>query len=292
GKSRGLGDVDKRQGQLPIVYCPDCIKDMIRENGFGYFRKNWGRENWCDNHDIALHHLESNNYRSSVKLLKKLLLGESIGSKVIKGASPKKRKAIDEDIEHSPLKLFFPVRTVECSARRIGLCLAENWSELLGMNLPIEPDELLILIRWLVYSSSDSHEFFKAKINLGRLIAIFQKFLPLVDLFNNDFSYVRLCVGARSELSEIVLVPKDRDCLSCDNKKCVAQMNGAKEIENIDFSYLVHNSTSLRRLSFQQMHLPRTGPNLWSPIQIKNWIEVDKLAKAECIEINTGSVSQ
>ncbi|MEZ8740543.1 hypothetical protein AB6E21_10980 [Photobacterium swingsii] len=40
-------------GQLPITYCPDCIKEMIRENGFGYFRKNWGRESWCDNHDIA-----------------------------------------------------------------------------------------------------------------------------------------------------------------------------------------------------------------------------------------------
>lgn len=38
----------------PVTFCLDCIRESIRENGFGYFKSTWWRSHWCRNHQKRL----------------------------------------------------------------------------------------------------------------------------------------------------------------------------------------------------------------------------------------------
>ncbi len=270
---------------MSIAYCPRCMKEMIKEIGFGYFRKSWRSGHICRIHGTALHTINSESYETSIKAVRKLLAGKKVPSKVLAHVPELNRKP---EASSQRLRLFYPIRTVECSARVIGLRLAKCRDELMSMGFQIEEHWIRRWLRGLVDSQIDSKEHKQARAHLGHLMSVLQNFKPLADFINKEFSYARLWVGPRKQLSEILLLPKERQCSTCENKQCGERIADSQEVDNIDLQYLTVNSTSLRRLGFQQMHLPSTGPHLWSPIRIKDWESKEEIKENSKILLISG----
>ncbi|HCH0917954.1 TPA: hypothetical protein NKP32_003601 [Vibrio parahaemolyticus] len=67
---KGKRTVGKPKGGLPITFCSSCIKDMIRDRGYAYFRKNWEHDGKCEFHDIPLSCLTATDYKSTANRLK------------------------------------------------------------------------------------------------------------------------------------------------------------------------------------------------------------------------------
>jgi len=274
-----------------IKYCHKCIEEMLRENGFGYFRKDWGGKRWCYTHDVSFRTIKSSCYKTSVELVRKLLSGKKVPSRELCKNQPAPHELNDNQFkrEHS-LKLFYPIRAVKCSAKVIGKCLIENQSDLSEYGLPVGVDWLNLWIRNLVFAPINSLAFYTAENDLERLMVLLQQFSPLVNLLDRNFSYYKLWVGPRKQLSEIILAPKNRACNDCKNQLCRVKMEKAMLIDRPNLNYLVENSTSLRRLAFQQLHLPVTGVHPWSPIKIKNYIEKEELESSVVMKITSGGV--
>jgi hypothetical protein len=63
----------------PVTFCLDCIKESIREYGFGYFKAVWWRSHWCRIHQKHLSVLCSEGKHFSQDI-RKILSGQSVPS--------------------------------------------------------------------------------------------------------------------------------------------------------------------------------------------------------------------
>jgi len=261
-----------------IKYCHKCIEDMLRENGFGYFRHYWNSKRWCYTHNESFRVIKSGDYKTSVALVRDILSGKKVPSWKLCKSKPASHKRNDNQFKRdNSLKFFYPIRAVKCSARIIAKCLIENKSDLNEYGLPVELDWLNLWTRNLIFSPTNSMDFYRAKNDLELLMVLLQQFTPLVNFIERNFDYYKLGVGPRKQLSEVILAPKKRACHECETQCCRVKIEKAMLIDRPNLNYLVEHSTSLRRLAFQQLHLPVTGTHAWSPIKIKNYIEKEEL---------------
>lgn len=253
----------KSKGGLPITFCPVCIKGMIRGRGYAYFRKSWEYDGKCEFHNTPLSCLTTTDYKSTVKAVKRLLTGKNVPSDEIV------RVGIRNFTESERVNLFYPIKTVACVGKELGICLARHMGELLSSKwLPLDVKDMINLTHTLISSPIDSREYKHGCKLLGQIMVLLQNFKPLADYLNHNCSYVKMLGGARNQLAEIVLVPKKKACDSCSDLFCKKRIKKSHYIKHLDADYLAETSTPLKRLGYQQNILQSTGKYLWSPIII------------------------
>ena len=60
-----------------ITFCPDCIRESIQENGFGYFKSIWWKSHWCRVHQKKLNVICSEGKKLSQDILT-ILSGKTV----------------------------------------------------------------------------------------------------------------------------------------------------------------------------------------------------------------------
>lgn len=254
----------KTEAFLDITYCPQCIKEMIHKCGHGYFKKKWNDCDWCDTHDIHLRKIETDSYKTSVKLVQELLHGKDVPSCISIYSQESKVEGKKTNDEES-LKLFYPIHATVCSARAIGNFLWQ-YQKVMQDYFPFMTNEKLYrLMSPRVHISN----FYIEAMNLGTYeLASLQQFVNLVDYLGDEFSYYEVSVGPREQFSEILLIPDHSRCEGCPVSRCKSLVKKAKKVDSDCREDMLKKSTSYNRFIANVSEIRIAGELPWSPIII------------------------
>ncbi|MCY7296239.1 hypothetical protein [Alteromonas sp. a30] len=64
------------QRKTNITFCPSCIKECLKANGFGYFKSEWQINQKCEIHGTSLYFLPESSRQKAIDSIRTILLGE------------------------------------------------------------------------------------------------------------------------------------------------------------------------------------------------------------------------
>lgn len=74
----------KHDKQISLVkYCPECIKEQIKNKGFSYFKVEWSNSNYCEKHGCDIYTIDNKRDKFLFQELSNILSGNFTKSKQI-----------------------------------------------------------------------------------------------------------------------------------------------------------------------------------------------------------------
>ncbi|MDP4490375.1 hypothetical protein QDG88_20890 [Pseudoalteromonas piscicida] len=281
------GKQDSRMiNKTKIRFCQACVNEAIFEYGYGYFKHQWVRNTWCYLHELPLRHLTRASYKHAIEDVKEVLAGGIPINEVCTQTRPSGAVESLSVNNSKELELLFAVHAPYCLGRLLANWLTLNFSKL------SEVAEFLTKVEWaflpwnLLNLPIDSNDYSQALRKLNALIVSFRRNSSLNEYISEHVEYVKVFVSPRGQLSEVMMLPKLRDCQSCaKNKSCSFLKFDYNEIkEEIDLQFLFHHSSSFKRYAIDQGQISLTGDYMWMPFRINSFLSEEDLESGELME--------
>lgn len=255
---------------IKIKYCPKCIVEMIRNVGFGYFRKSWNDSNWCVKHKASLEILDTVNAKTSAKLVAKLLAGLTVPS--IKALSNSSMEKKSNEVWGKKRLTAYPIKASVCTIRRICNVLMSidfesyinGWKNESILSKVDYNDSNFGPFSGLWFYSQANHGF-----EIDKHMIWLQHYSRVSKFFNEEVDYFVYTFGPKRQLTEFFFAPKSRACFSCKDLECSQRIIKSKKVDRPEFKDLFNISSTLKRFVENKFLLYRTSDHVWGPLVIE-----------------------
>lgn len=255
---------------IRVKYCPKCIVDMIREVGFGYFRKSWNDSNRCLKHKISLEILDSANARTSAMLVAKLLAGLTVPSiKALPDSSTKKKS---NEVWGKKRLTVYPIKAGVCTIKPFSKVLRAIDFESLKNGW--KNGSILAKVDYNDpnFGPFSGHWWYSSPImgfGIDTHMTWLQHHPRVSKFFNEEVDYFVFTFGAKKQLTEVFFAPKKRDCSYCKDSECRQRVMLSEKIDRPEFKDLLKISSMLKRFMENRFILYRTGSHVWGPLVVE-----------------------
>ncbi|NOU51921.1 hypothetical protein HG263_15405 [Pseudoalteromonas sp. JBTF-M23] len=272
-----------------IRFCQACVNEAISEYGHGYFRHQWLKNTWCYVHELPLRHLTSTSYRNAIEDVKEVLVGGIPVNEVCTQKRPSEVAKSSLGNNTKKLELFFAVHAPYCLGRLLASWLRLNLNKLCESNKFIIREEWFAVLFKLLVLPIDSYDYLQAIRKLNALIIFLGRRSTFSEYMSEHVGYVRMFVSPRRQLSEVMMLPKERDCGLCAKKEDCAVMNlEYSEIkEEVDLQFLFRYSHSFKRYALDQGYIDLTGNHAWMPFRINSLMSEEEMKKGELMKFES-----
>lgn len=258
-----------KQRVIRIGYCPQCIDEMIRDVGFGYFRKSWNGSDWCLKHQVSLEILDSGSAKISAKLVVKLLAGLPVPSVKPLSHSSKQKKSSEWGAKRLTV---YPIKA--------SLCTISLFSDVLG---GIDFDSYKngwkngsiaskVDYRDSNFGPFDGRWYYSSPIygfGIDRHMTWLQHHPGVSKFFNEDVDYFVYAFGRKRQLTELFFAPKKRRCFSCKDYECRKRVTQSEKVDRPEFKDLFKTSSMIKRFVENKFILYRTSNHPWGPLVVE-----------------------
>lgn len=206
-----------------IFFCHKCMIDSIRSFGYGYFKAEWDNQRVCEVHDVALSYLAPLTMKKATIAIKEIMQGK-VPSSAIQCKSKEEKRIFERQIGFflSPMSPCL-LQLILNKLRRV---VHEYYSD---ESLYDERLEKLMysLDKKLLYASG-LYKAPNAELIERPLRQLIDKQYQPIRTFISDL-YEEVVtfngVAESKSCSEIMVVPKCRDCLNCTHSKKVCSLS-------------------------------------------------------------------
>lgn len=265
----GSKSISFKQRIIRIGYCPQCIVEMIRDVGFGYFRKSWNDSDWCLKHQASLEILDSANAKTSAKFVAKLLGGLPVPS--VKPLSDSSKQKISSEWGVKRLTVY-PIKASICTIRWFSDVLRDidfdsyknGWKNGSIASKADYRDSNFGPFDGRWYYSLPSYGF-----GIDTHMIWLQHHPRVSKLFNEEVDYFAYTFGPKKQLVEFFFAPKSRKCSFCNKLKCRKMIIQSEKIDRPEFKDLFKTSSMIKRFVENKFTLYRTSNHPWGPLVVE-----------------------
>ena len=197
-----------KQVTLPINYCLKCIKNNIKEIGYGLINVTWSRNSFCPIHKTDLHTVKVINRKEAIEAL----------SFILRGAHPKEYDSPSYKSEY-----FYDSRDYyqQKTCDYIAPCLANELKEFISVNWRTFPKELLD-------KNYSSENYLKQPYMMERIYNASKKYkyAEFDTFWKENASSKTLYTGVinRNLIEQDIFKHSKSDCQRCFHYHCFANL--------------------------------------------------------------------
>lgn len=263
--SKSKAYLPRRQPKA-ISFCSECINDEIKNYGFGYFKDTWNYESYCDKHKKGLKALKVNKRRAAISNIQRILRGETLEDHLLEDSMNYSYQ------DKSNPSLFYPIKVSRCVVFDLGYFIREEAEDLELVDPRLDYLEWMQLGgRLQTKSMEGDSEFFS--LNDSPIDLILNEENQFIQQFIKDNMLLVLQpMGKKNEYQEVMMIPNNYNCNTCVQRdKCVTSLMTYEElnVDDVDFDFLLDNSTVMKWLKSENYMIKTTGNKIWSPIEIQ-----------------------
>lgn len=245
------GEHVKSKSKIEIKFCVSCIEAAIRKYGYGYFKNEWSNSSFCRIHNNYLMYLPATSYKQAIDNLILVISGRiPYISKIEKKAT--KFRFFDSAIKRKNDDYYvFPIKVMLCTLDDIGFWMIKNLSTELGfINVFDFPEQLIETIEALLHIYRGNKE--------------------LNEYIYKKMEFWKIKISAKGELTEIVMVPKHKECSSCMHQNICDLQNLESDYisDNLNLYFLSQHSLTLRKYISNQTGFLGVMRYPWQPLLI------------------------
>lgn len=246
----------------PITFCPECASEMIKNNGFFYFRTEWTNDCYCTVHNVQVEEIKSNSYIESVDCVKKLMKGIKVKGETVS------HPYYDRTRRNVNSLILYPIQFTWCANH----ALKKFVSRILEIDFIIRSyyegsDGKCNNLEWdgiLNYFTENKNEIMKISPSV---FIMFNEYRDYINDINYGCDIYMVTHGDHKKLSDLMIMPKNRNCIECSHDNCKVRSSSLTKLEAASYTDLLSFSSAFNYFS-NNFHFEHLGCQLWSPIRI------------------------